>query len=207
MRRASFIDQLEYVNGVAWTMYNANPLHVKKINMSPTDIASLFNALAQNKVKYILIGGFAMAFHGHIRATMDIDLWIRNDPENMEALKKALVTLGIEEVKWMRTNTQLVAGMTVFTLIDSDLSVDLMHNLKHFKESDFDDCFRNARIGTYQGLDIPVMEASDLLQEKLAVSRAKDIPDIIFLANLTNYKGKMIDPGKFTDIDPEGYGV
>lgn len=80
MRRASFIDQLEYVNGVAWTMYNANPLHVKKINMSPTDIARLFNALAQNKVKYIL-------------------------------------------------------------------------------------------------------------------------------ANLTNYKGKMIDPGKFTDIDPEGYGV
>ena len=190
MPGASFIEQVENINRAAWAMYNANPVHLKKIKMSPADIGRLFEVLAQNRVKYILIGGFAMAFHGHVRATMDIDLWVRNDPGNMEALKKALVALGIEEVKWMRTDTQLVAGITVFTLPDSDLSIDLMHNLKNFKEADFDNCFKNAKTGTYQGLEIPVLEASELLQEKLTASSAKDIPDIMFLANLTNYKGQ-----------------
>src|SRR5690606_8253250 len=205
MRSTSFIGQLEQVNQAAWAMYNSNPLQPKKIDMTPSDITRLFRSLQQNNVKYLLIGGFAMAFHGHVRATLGIDLWIRNDPDNMKSLKKSLVELGIEEVEQMGTDTQLVAGITVFTLLNSDLSVELMHNLKHFKEADFDNCSKNAKLGSYQDLEIPVMEARDLLREKMAASRAKDIPDILFLAHLTNYKGKAIDPGKFTDLDPDEY--
>lgn len=206
MRGTSFIDKLDQLNQAAWAVYNSNPLHPKLINMSPLDITRLFKALHENNVKYLLIGGFAMAFHGHVRATLDIDLWIRNDRDNMESLKKSLIELGIEEVKWMRTDTQLVAGITVFTLLDSDLTIDLMHNMKHFKEADFDNCSKNAKTGVYQDVEIPVLEARDLLQEKMAASRAKDIPDILFLARLTNYKGRTIDPGKFTDVDPDEYG-
>ena len=93
-----------------------------------------------------------MAFHGHVRATKDIDLWIRNEPGNMDRLKTALVEIGIKEVQWMRNTTQPVAGITMFTLLNSDLAIDLMDNLKFFKESDFDSCLKKAKVGTYQGL-------------------------------------------------------
>lgn len=91
MSHVSFIDQLEYVNRAAWTVYNANPLHIKKFNMSPSDISLLFEALQRNSVQYILIGGFAMAFHGHVRATKDVGLWIKNEPINMDRFKKRLL--------------------------------------------------------------------------------------------------------------------
>lgn len=203
MSHVSFIDQLEYVNRAAWMVYNANPLHTKKFNMSPSDISLLFEALQRNDVQYILIGGFAMVFHGHVRATKYVDLWIKNEPTNMERLKKALVEIGIKEVKWMRNTSQLVGGITMFTLMDSDLTIDLMHNLKFFKEKDFDTCFKNASTGSYHGFTVPVMMAEDLLQEKIAVSRAKDIPDILFLAKKTNFKGTAIDPEKFKDSNNE----
>lgn len=85
--------------------------------MSPSDIVLLFESLQRNQVQYILIGGFAMAFHGHVRATKDIDLWIKNEPANMDRLKRALVEIGIKEVQWMRNTTQLVGGITMFTLL------------------------------------------------------------------------------------------
>lgn len=201
MQKPSFIEQLGYVNHAAWTIYNGNPLHTKKINMSPSDIVLLFESLQRNHVKYILIGGFAMAFHGHVRATKDIDLWIKNEPANMDRLKSALVEIGIKEVQWMRNTTQLVGGITMFTLLNSDLTIDLMHNLKLFKESDFDNCLKKAKVGTYQGFEVPVLEAEDLLNEKIAASRVKDISDILFLAKKTNYKGLSIDPDKFRDTD------
>jgi predicted nucleotidyltransferase len=201
MQRTSFIEQVSNVNQAAWTVYNANPLHTKKVNMSPADIVSLFESLQRNKVQYILIGGFAMAFHGHVRATDDIDLWIKNEPANMDNLKRALVEIGISEVQWMRNTTQLVEGITMFTLLNSDLTIDLMHNLKLFKETDFDNCFIKAKVGTYQGFEVPILQAEDLLHEKIATSRVKDISDIIFLAKKTNYKGLAIDPAKFKDLD------
>lgn len=111
--------------------------------------------------------------------------------------------MGIKEVKWMRNTSQLVEGIAMFTLMDSDLTIDLMHNLKFFKEKDFDNCFKNAKNGSYHGFTVPVMLAEDLLQEKIAVSSVKDIPDILFLARKTNYKGTAIDPEKFKDSDAE----
>lgn len=76
-----------------------------------------------------------------------------------------------------------------------------MHNLKLFKESDFDNCLKKAKVGTYQGFEVPVLEAEKLLQEKIAASRVKDISDILFLAKKTNYKGFSFDPEKFRDTD------
>src|SRR5690606_27836561 len=107
MRSTSFIGQLEQVNQAAWTVYNSNPLHPKKIDMTPSAITRLFRSLQQNNVKYLLIGGFAMAFHGHVRATLGIDLWIRNDPDNMKSLKKSLVELGVQEAERLGSDTHL----------------------------------------------------------------------------------------------------
>lgn len=107
-----------------------------------------------------------MAFHGYVRATNDIDLWIKNTPQNMDALRQALIETGIKEAAFMKSTTQLLGGFTMFNLLESDLKIDLLHNLKLFKEVDFDLCYSKATISDYAGIQIPVIHVEDLLTEK-----------------------------------------
>ncbi len=149
--------------------------------MNPKEISSLLKNLNTYEVKYILIGGFAMAFHGFPRATGDIDLWIKNTPDNMTRLRDALIATGVAEAKALRTTTQLVGRFTMFNLLESDFKIDLLHNLKAFKETDFDKCFQSSLHADYEGVAIKVMDAHSLLKEKIAVNRDKDQSDINFL--------------------------
>lgn len=184
MKPESAIGSMMVVNDLAWSLYNSNPDNEKKRNMGSPEIKTLIHNLGKNNVRYLLVGGFAMAFHGHVRATNDIDLWIKNTPENMLNLKNALLETGIAEANAMRITTQLVAGFTMFNLLETDFKIDLLHNLKMFKESDFDQCFERAKIADYEGLKIPVIDASDLLHEKKQISVEKDTADISFLDEL-----------------------
>lgn len=186
MKPSSAIDNIIEVNEFAWSLFNSNSENVAKKNMSTADLKVLIGNLDNHKVQYLLIGGFAMAFHGHVRATDDIDLWIKNTPENMANLKKALVDTGMPEARALRDTSQLVGGFTFFNLLESDFKIDLSHNLKIFKEVDFDECFKRAKISDYHGIKIPVLGAEDLLKEKQSVNRPKDAGDISFLQNLLN---------------------
>jgi hypothetical protein len=55
-----------------------------------TDFTDFVAALNNNKVVYVIVGSFALAYHGYPRATGDIDFWIRPTPLNAKALLKAL---------------------------------------------------------------------------------------------------------------------
>ena len=62
------------------------------LNNHYKDILSL---LSEKKVEYILVGAYAMAVHGYPRSTMDIDLWIKPDPENALLVLNALEAFGV----------------------------------------------------------------------------------------------------------------
>jgi predicted nucleotidyltransferase len=184
MGTSPYIETLFTINDLAWNLYNSNPLNDAKKIMSPIEIAKLLKNLNQEKVEFILIGGFAMAFHGFPRATGDIDLWIKNTPENMLKLRAALINTGFPEAKALRSTTQLVPGMSIFNLLESDFKIDLLHNLKLFKEKDFDSCHARADEGQYHGITIKILNATDLLKEKESVNREKDGLDISYLKKM-----------------------
>ncbi|MBW1994396.1 MAG: hypothetical protein JRI77_08090 [Deltaproteobacteria bacterium] len=50
------------------------------------DYKDMLRALSDEKVKFLLIGAYAMAAHGYPRATMDIDIWVMPSPENADAV-------------------------------------------------------------------------------------------------------------------------
>src|SRR6266699_3734649 len=89
---AERIELFSKVNEIAVLFNNANPTNknMSAIDFRDDDILKFFRDLETRNVKYLLVGGFAMAFHGYVRATHDLDLWIKDDPENMERLKKVL---------------------------------------------------------------------------------------------------------------------
>ncbi len=184
MNSSVHLDTLFTINDLAWGLYNSNPQNPSKKNMNPKEVTGLLKNLNAQKVDFILIGGFAMAFHGFPRATGDIDLWIKNTPDNMLKLKSALIETGFPEASALKSTTQLVPGMAVFNLLESDFKIDLLHNLKLFKETDFDLCFSRANEGDYHGITIKVLNATDLLNEKSLANREKDAQDISYLKKL-----------------------
>ena len=54
------------------------------------DLQEFFQLLNENNVDYVIVGGYAVAFHGYIRATKDIDILFNNTKENISLLLKAL---------------------------------------------------------------------------------------------------------------------
>jgi hypothetical protein len=58
------------------------------------DYRDMLHALSDEKVRFILVGAYALAAHGYPRATMDMDIWIMPSPDNAEAVLRALRSFG-----------------------------------------------------------------------------------------------------------------
>ena len=58
--------------------------------MDRDELARLFRAFAAEDLEYVLIGATAMGFHGIVRATEDVDLFVRATPANLDRLRRAL---------------------------------------------------------------------------------------------------------------------
>ena len=58
------------------------------------DFKELLKSLNSNHVKYLLIGGYALAVHGYIRATNDLDIWVQISRENANRIEKTLREFG-----------------------------------------------------------------------------------------------------------------
>jgi hypothetical protein len=127
------IELFSKVNEAAVLFNNSNPANqnMAPIDFRGDDILKFFRDLEFEKVQYLLVGGFAMAFHGYVRATHDLDLWIKEEPENIGRLKKVLFKNGVKDIEATR-ELQLVAGFTQFNVGTSGFVVDLMTNLKAF---------------------------------------------------------------------------
>ena len=63
----------------------------------PPDLKDFLKLLNQNKVRYLLIGGYAVAMYGHVRATKDIDIWIAIDANNTVRIQETLAQFGFPE--------------------------------------------------------------------------------------------------------------
>ena len=76
------------------------------------DLISFWNSLAVSDVLYIMFGGFAVNMHGYLRATQDVDIWIKDEAANRVNLGKAMKVFGYEDLDW--EDMQFVPGWTNF---------------------------------------------------------------------------------------------
>lgn len=187
-------DKMEYekrlfrfsaVNRAATSFYNANPKRspVTPIDLDNDEVLGFLQALREKNVRYILVGGFAMAYHGLIRATYDLDLWIEDNLENIDRFKQVLIEYGVTGLDQARS-FDLIPGFTTFSLGESSFVIDPMKSLKAFQNFDFETCYQRANEGTYRGVIFKVISQKDLLKEKETINRPKDQQDIDHLRNL-----------------------
>jgi hypothetical protein len=138
----------------------------------PQDFKELFEFLNAHKVEYLLLGGYAVIAYGYVRNTSDIDVVISDGEENAGRLMKALADFGFGE-------TELRADL--FTEPDSVVRMGVepikIEILNYLKGVDFSDAYSRRKSVRVEDICIDLIALPDLLANKRAVGRPKDLVD------------------------------
>jgi hypothetical protein len=141
--------------------------------MMPKDLKELLRAFKDHTVKYLIVGGYAFGVHAEPRATKDLDLFIRADEENSQALFRALAQYGAPLDGL--SPADFMDG-TVFQIGQPPARVNI---LQHIDGVSFDEAWGNRIEGLVDGeIRTSVISKNDLIQNKLASGREQDILDV-----------------------------
>jgi hypothetical protein len=141
--------------------------------MMPKDLKELLRAFNDHAVKYLIVGGYAFGVHAEPRATKDLNLFIRPDQENSQALFRALVQYGAPLDGLSAAD--FMDG-SVFQIGQPPARVDI---LQHIDGITFDQAWENRIEGLVDGeVRTVVISKDDLIQNKLASGREQDILDV-----------------------------
>ena len=91
------------------------------------DFRDILSALSDAEADYLLVGAYALAAHGLVRATEDLDLWIRATPENAVRVMKALLEFGAPSDRFQRED--LSSPDTVIQLGVAPVRIDLLTSI------------------------------------------------------------------------------
>jgi len=106
-------------------------------------LIDFWQKLNDNKVQYIMAGGFATVFHGFSRTTEDVDLWLKDTPENRKKLRKAFVELEQGDFESIET-MDFIPGWTTF--YGDGIEIDIMTEMKGLENLSFDECLKLASV-------------------------------------------------------------
>jgi hypothetical protein len=144
------------------------------VNIHP-DFNEFVELLNKNKVEYVIVGSFALAFHGYPRATGDIDFWIRPTPVNVKALFRALGEFGFEELDI--SEDDLISGK-IIQLGYPPVRIDLITVLDGLKEQDI---WKTRAKGKFGNHAVFYLEREAFVKNKRALGRHKDLADLELL--------------------------
>jgi predicted nucleotidyltransferase len=144
-------------------------------NIFNQDFREFLNALNNNKVKYLLVGGYSVILHGYSRTTGDMDIWVDRTKENYVLLNSAFEEFGMPIFDMTLENFISHPEWDVFTYGKPPVAIDILINLKGVN---FDFAFNNSIVFDLDGLSIRTIHKNDLITAKMAANRAKDQNDL-----------------------------
>lgn len=141
--------------------------------MMPEDLKELLRAFNDQAVKFLVVGGYAFGVHAEPRATKDLDIFVRSDEENSNAVFRALAQYGAP--LGGLTPSDFMDG-TTFQIGQPPARIDI---LQHIDGVTFDEAWENRIEGIIDGqVQAAVISRDDLIRNKLASGREQDILDV-----------------------------
>jgi len=137
------------------------------------DISELLQLLVKHRVDFAICGGHAVAFHGYVRMTMDVDVLVRPTAANARRVKRALDEFGfggagIPESAFRQPGSIVSLGV-------QPNQVDLLTSISSQRTAEV---LSHVVPGSLGGLRVPFVSLADLLRAKREASRPKDILDV-----------------------------
>ena len=147
--------------------------------MLNSDFRDILSAFCAEKVEFMLVGAYAVAAHGLPRATGDIDLWIKCSDENAQRVWAALSKFGapLENL----SKQDLLTPETVIQLGVTPRRIDIMTQITGV---DYDEAEPRKVFVDLEGIRVPIIGLSHLLQNKAAVGRPQDKADVARLEQI-----------------------
>jgi predicted nucleotidyltransferase len=137
------------------------------------DFREFIESLNSNKVKYLVLGGYAIAFHGHPRYTKDLDVWLELSEENAANVMKALVDFGFGDLDISKDDF-LHEGM-VIQLGYPPNRIDLINSPDGVN---FAECYASRIEIDIDGLKVSIIDLENLKKNKKASGRLQDLADL-----------------------------
>lgn len=143
-----------------------------KMTLDP-DYREFIQSLNDNGVHYLVVGGYAVAAHGHPRYTKDIDIWIWLNPANSTQLIRALHEFGFGTL-----------GLTPEDFLEPDQIVQLGYPpnridlLTTIPGVSFENCYPQRQVIDIDGIAVNFIDLESLKRNKQASGRAQDLADL-----------------------------
>lgn len=145
----------------------------------PDDFRDLLVELADNGAEFVLVGGHAVAFHGHPRATKDMDVLIRANSSNAERVYRALAAFGAPLQNFAVEAKDFATYDGILQIGLPPRRVDIINRADGVS---FDEAIAEGASFTLDGRRIPVIGRAALVKNKRAAGRAQDAADVEALA-------------------------
>lgn len=139
----------------------------------PNDFKEFLSLLNSNEVKYLLIGGYAVSFYGYVRATADMDVWVERSSENAVRVVQSLKEFGFTSEgssPEFFTQKRKVARMGI-----PPMRIEVLTSISGV---DFAECYPRRCSVVIDGVNVDVISVNDLLVNKRASNRTKDLADV-----------------------------
>lgn len=140
------------------------------------DFRDLLSAFCDANVEFLVVGAHALALHGHIRATKDLDVWVKASPENAARIFKALACFGAplagtDPLEFSQPGLILQIGV-------APVRIDIITSIEGIE---FDDAWSDHAVGWFFGLEVPALSRRALIRNKTAAGRPQDLADVDWL--------------------------
>lgn len=139
----------------------------------PPDFKEFLKLLNANQIEYLLVGGYAVSYHGYPRATIDMDLWVAIHQENSQKLVSALKEFGfappdLSEALFLKEDQIIRMGIPPFR-------IELLTSISGV---DFETCFAERVVDHLDGVETNIISLEKLKQNKKSSARHKDLADL-----------------------------
>jgi hypothetical protein len=139
----------------------------------PQDFKEFFQSFNQHEVEYLLVGGYAVGYHGYPRATIDIDVWVASNRENARRVVAALEDFGF--------GSQMLAE-ELFLEADQVIRMGLppmrIEILTSISGVEFYDAYEQRIEDVLDGVPVKLISLRHLKANKVAAARTKDLADL-----------------------------
>ena len=137
------------------------------------DYKEFIELLIEKKVEYLVVGGHSVIANGYIRSTNDLDIWFRPEINNVNLILDCLRDFGLGALNI--TSDHLLLKGKIVQLGVAPVRIDLVNEIDGVE---FDECYANRFIKEVYGMKVNFLNHDDLIKNKRASGRNKDLNDI-----------------------------
>jgi len=139
----------------------------------PLDFKEFLKLLNENGVRYLLIGGYAVGYHGYPRATNDMDVWIAIHPDNAQRVVNALKDFGFDHPEL--TPQLFLQKNKIIRMGHLPMRLEISTGISGVE---FEDCYTARVVDDLDGVEVSIIDLPHLKANKKAAGRLKDLVDL-----------------------------